>query len=192
MGYEENLDFNKVQYTDTDTAYIVSALMQRRSVDAVVVSEQDTEALLAAGAIILPEWIQKGYDKKIEPRSNVAVNTNFLSSNQRIIEEFIDAYIDAHRLIAEKPKEAAQAVADHIKRVSAGGVVQDPAKIIEQWENKEIENMVWHDPALILRLANQAKEMELVKKDLTISDIYDLHFQSKLEKAQNEISAAKN
>ena len=183
----ENIDINKIKFTDIERAYQVAALIDKKAVDAAIVSEQDAEMFIKAGAIILPEWKSKGYDKKAEPRNSIVVNTEFLNNQEPIVGNFLEALIDAHRLINSNPAEAAELLAKHIREKSDGAVIHSPEKIVKQWENKETLNMIWQDPAVTMKLAKKAKELGLIDKELTIQDVFDLRFENKLKAAQKEI-----
>lgn len=184
---QENIDTSKMQFAEIERAYLTAALIDKKAVDAVVVAEQDTEMMFRAGAIILPEWETKGYSKQAEPRNSLAVNTKFLNNQELIVGNFLEALIDAHRLINSNPAEAAELLAKHIREKSDGAVVHSPEKIAKQWENKETLNMIWQDPAVTMKLAKKAKELGLIDKELTIQDVFDLRFENKLKAAQKEI-----
>lgn len=188
----ENIDTGKMKFIEIERAYNVSALLNKKAVDAAVVSEQDTEMFLKAGAIVLPEWESKGYSQEAEPRNFIAVRSDFLNKQEAVVEKFLEACIDAHRLISANPKEAAELLVKHIKEGSAGAVNHSPEKIVEQWSNKEIVNMIWQDPGITMDLAKKAREVGVMDKDLTIEQAFDLRFEKKLEAAQEEIYGRKN
>ena len=184
---QENINTKNMKFADVERSYLTAALIGKRAVDAVVVSEQDTEMMFKAGAIILPEWESRGYAEQAEPRNSIVVNTGFLNQQEATVGNFLEALIDAHRLISAMPTEAAEALAKHIKDGSSGAIVHSPEKIVEQWKNKETVNMIWQDPKITMKLAKKAKEMGAIDKELTLQDVYDLRFSSKLEAAQKEI-----
>lgn len=184
---KEGINIENMNFVDIEREFQVAALMEKKAMDAVVVSDQDTEMLLKAGAIVLPEWEDKGYAKFAEPRNSIVVNTDYLANNEKIVENFLDACADAHRLIANNPDEAAQLLADHIKKGSSGAVDHSPEVIVEKWKNKDTVNMIWQDTAVTMELAKKAKDMGLIDKELTLSDVYDLRFENKLKTIQSEI-----
>lgn len=183
----EDIDTSRMQFTDIERAYQVAALIDKKAIDAIVVSEQDTEGLLGAGAVALPEWQLKGYDKKSEPRNSIVVNSEFLDQQERAVEGALDALIDAHYLIGGSPAMAAEIVAKHIQEGSSGAVIHTPENIAKQWTNKDIVNMIWQDPGVIMKLAQTAREMGIIDKELAVGDIYDLRFKDKLAAAQEAI-----
>jgi ABC-type nitrate/sulfonate/bicarbonate transport system substrate-binding protein len=184
----ENIDLSKMKIEDVEREYQIAALLEKKVVDAVVVSEQDTDPLIEAGAVVLSEWDSKGYSQEAEPRNQLAINVDFLNKNEALAEKLLNAYIEAERLIATEPEKAAQLVAKHIEKASAGAIVHKPEKIAEQWKDKKTENMVWQDPSMTMSLAKKAREMGLVEKELRTNDVFDLRFEEKLKSAQNEIN----
>ncbi|MFA5000402.1 MAG: ABC transporter substrate-binding protein [Patescibacteria group bacterium] len=183
----ENIDVQKINFVDIERAYQVIALMDKRTVDAVVVSAQDTEKLLEAGAVVLPNWEEKGYDKEFLPRNSIVVNTEFLNQHEPETAAFLEALIDAHYLIHNTAPEAARLLSNHIKESSGGAVIRSPEEIVSQWDNKEVINMIWQDPSITMNLASKAKEIGAVDQEPTLQDIYDLRFMDKLVIAQKKI-----
>jgi ABC-type nitrate/sulfonate/bicarbonate transport system substrate-binding protein len=184
---DENIDISRMEFTSIDREFIVAALMEKKVVDAMIVSEQDAETLKSAGAIVLEEWSDKGYDRDAYPRNAMAINTDFLNEHGKVSEKFIDSYIEAHRFIKNEPERAAQIIANHVRTVSGGAVLREPGDISSQWKSKTMENMVWQNPDITMQLAKQAWRMKLMERELQLSDVYDLRFQEKLEQAQREI-----
>jgi NitT/TauT family transport system substrate-binding protein len=184
---KENIDTARMQFTETERAYQTIALIDKKAADAVIVSEQDTEMFLKAGAVVLPDWKNKGYAQNFTPRNSIAINTDFLGQNESIAWNFLKAYIDAHRLLSQKPLEAAELLAGHIKKQSAGAVDHLPEKLARQWQDREIINMIWQNPAITMELVKKAKEIGALKRDLAIEEIYDLRFKDKLQAAQIEV-----
>lgn len=191
MG-QENINTDNMKFADIERAYQVAALIDKKAVDAVIVSEQDTEMLLKAGAIVLPEWETKGYADQAEPRNSIVVNLDFLNRQESAVESFLDAIIDSHRLINGAPMEAAELLVKHIKEGSGGAIVHSPEKIVRQWENKEIINIIWQDTSITMKLTEKAKEIGAIDKELALQDVYDLRFESKLAAAQKEIYGETN
>lgn len=184
---KEGINVEKMKFVDIERELQVPALMEKKAMDAVVVSDQDTEMLLKAGAVVLPEWESKGYAEFDEPRNSIVVNTDYLAMNEKAVEKFLDACADAHRLIASNPDEAARLLADHIRKGSDGAVNHLPEVIAEKWKNKKTVNMIWQDPSVTMELAKKAADMKLIDKYLSLSDVYDLRFENKLKKIQSEM-----
>lgn len=189
---QENVSTDKMKFTDIERAYLVAALINKKAVDAVIVAKQDTEMLIKAGAVVLPEWELKGYANQAVPRNSILANSEFLNRQKQAVKYFVEALIDAHRLINDVPTEAAELLAKHIKEGSGGAIVHLPEEIVEQWENKEIVNMIWQDPGVTMKLAKIAEEMKLIDKELALQDVYDLRFESELAAAQKEIYGETN
>lgn len=189
---EEKIDLNKMKFADIERAYQVIALMDKKAVDAIVVSEQDTETLIKAGAVVLPEWEAKGYAERFLPRNSIVINTEFLNQQESVVENFLNAIADAHRLINGNPAEATDILSNHIKNGSGGAVIRLPEEIAGQWKNKEVINMIWQDPEITMKLAKIAREIGAIDKELSLQDVYDLRFESKLAATQKEIYGETN
>ena len=184
---KENIDISKMQFAEIEKSYQIIALMEKKVVDAVVVAEQDVEMLSKAGAIILPEWESKRYSQDSQPRNQLAINKNFLDQNEDIARDFLEAYVDANRLISENPQEAAKILTSSIKKQTNGAIDHSPEKLSQQWRDKEIVNTIWQDPAITMELIKKAKEIGALEKDLALDEVYDLRFKDMLQAAQNEI-----
>lgn len=184
---QEDIDTAKIKYADIERAYNVVALMEKKAVDAAIVSEQDTEMFIKAGAVLLPEWGEKGYDKQAMPRNSLAIHLDFLSQNEEAAKNFLEAIIDAHRLIKNNPQEAAETLAKHIGEKSSGAVNHSPEKIVEQWKNDEITNVIWQNPDITMALVKKTRELGTIDRDLSVQEVFDLKFEKKLNAAQQEI-----
>jgi len=184
---EEKIDTEKMEFADIERSYLIAALINKKAVDATVVSEQDTNMLLNAGAVLLPEWVEKGYDQETVPRNSIVANSGFLNQQETAAENFLNALIDAHRLIKEAPEEAAELLSEHIKAGSGGAVVRLPADIVKQWKNGEITNMIWQDPNITMELVRKAEEIGIIERELSLEEVFDLRFADKLKTAQTEI-----
>jgi ABC-type nitrate/sulfonate/bicarbonate transport system substrate-binding protein len=184
---KEKIDTEKMEFADIERSYLIAALMNKKAVDATVVSEQDTDMLLKAGAILLPEWVEKGYDQETVPRNSIIANSEFLNQQETAAENFLNALIDAHRLIKEEPEEAARLLAEHIEAGSGGAIVHVPANIVKQWEDGKIINMIWQNPEVTMKLVRKAKEIGVIDRELSLEEVFDLRFADKLKAAQAEI-----
>jgi len=189
---KEEIDLSKMELVNFEKAYQVIALMDKKVVDAVVVSEQDAEVLIKAGAVLLSEWETKGYTEKFLPRNSIVINTKFLDQQETIVENFLDAVVDAHRFIKTNSVEAANILSKHIKDGSDGAVIRLPEEIVQQWKNKEVINMIWQDPDITMELVRKATEIGLLEKELTLQKIFDLRFENKLKVVQKEIYGETN
>lgn len=184
---KEGIDTSRMKFVEIERAYNVAALMGKKAADAAVVADQDTDAFFQAGAVILSEWETAGYSSQAEPRNSLVVDTNFLNQHESVVHDFIGAYIDAHRFIKENPQEAAEILAERIKKISSGAVVRLPEEIVEQWEGGKTVNMLWQDPAITIALVKKSKEIGSIDKELSLEEVYDLRFEKELQEAQNEI-----
>ncbi|MFH2063541.1 MAG: ABC transporter substrate-binding protein [bacterium] len=187
---EQGVDPSKVTISNLDRSYQVTALMDKKAVGAVLVSEQGVTDMVAAGAIILPEWDEKGYADRYMPRNSLVVNTDFLNQHEAEVRGFLAAMVDSQRLIRDNPDEAARLLCDHIRQVSGGALDYRPEDIVQTWRNGDISNMVWQDPTVAMGLADMAFETELIDHPLTMDEIFDLRFETELSAWQNEIYGA--
>jgi ABC-type nitrate/sulfonate/bicarbonate transport system substrate-binding protein len=183
----ENIDSSQIEFVDIDKSFLATALVTKEAVEAVVASEQDMALIIKSGAIIFPAWTAKGYGHEVQPRNSIMVNTAWLDNHEEIIENFLAALSDAHRLLVANPLSAAEIVAKNIKTNSDGAIIHDPENIVKQWQNREMVNTIWQDPSLLMQLVDKASEMGIVTKKLNMTDVYDLRFNAKLIKDQQEI-----
>lgn len=184
---QENIDISKIKFADIGSPYMPSALMDKKAVDAVIVAKQDAEMLNKAGAIILPEWKTKGYFNKADPRTTIVANEAFIDQQPLVVEKFLNALIDAHRFMKDDPMEAAKLIVKHIEKGSGGAIIHSAEDVVVQWNSGEITNMIWHDPNITMKLAQKAKEIGAIDRELNLLDVYDLRFENKLSVAQKEI-----
>lgn len=184
---QENINVGKMKFASIESPYVLSALMDKKAVDAVIIAKQDAGMFIEAGAILLSEWETKGYFNKAEPRTTIVANAAFLDQQQPVVEKFLNALIDAHRFMNDNPMEAAELIVKHIEKGSNGAIVHSAEEVVAQWKSGEITNMIWQNPDVTMKLAKKAKEIGAIDKELTLSDVYDLRFENKLSVAQKEI-----
>lgn len=184
---DEGVDTEKMSFTDIEKAYQVLALIHKKTIDATIVSEQDAEILTKAGAVVLEEWHTKKYDERDTIRSSIAVNSIFLDEHESLVEDYLDALIDAHRLIQSDPIEAARVLAKHISEGSAGAIQYKPEYIVKSWDSKSLTNLIWQDPEITMNLVRETKRVGQIDRDLSLDEVFDLRFAEKLSSAQLEI-----
>ena len=189
---ELGLDADQVNMSDLDRSYQVIALMEKKAVDAIMVSEQDVAAFGKAGAVVLPEWEEEGYSSRFIPRNSYAVRMEFLDQNEDVVGSLLMALADAHRLIKSDPGEAARVLSEHISRMSDGAVVRSAEEIVRGWQYKEILNTVWQDPTVTMELIDMAAETGMIDRPLSIEEVFDLRFASELATLQDEIYGSEN
>jgi len=189
---QENINVSKIKFANIESPYVLSALMDKKAVDAVIISKQDAGMFTKAGAILLSEWETKGYFNKAEPRTTIVANTAFLNQRQPAVEKFLNALIDAHLFMSDNPIEAAELIVKHIEKGSNGAIVHSAEEVVAQWKSGEITNMIWQNPAITMTLVRKAKEIGSIDKDLAIDEVYDLRFEKELQAAQDEIYGKSN
>lgn len=185
---EKNLDAKRINFVNLDKAYLSMALFQKKTIDAVAVSEQDTKLLTSQGAVVLPEWISSGYANRMLPSDAIYSSPDFLNKNPKIANAFIDTYIEASRYLHDHPEQSAKLVSAHIKKSSEGAIDYSPQYILDKWKKREITYFLWYDPEIIIKMANIAHKVGMIDKEFTDIGLFDFRYQLKLQKAQNEFN----
>lgn len=188
LGYalvKENINFSSIKFTDIDSITRPIALMNKKIVDAAVAGADDLKTYSDLGAVVLEEWNTKGYANKPFPRSDIAVNTNFLNSNKKMVGLFIDAFIESQKFIKDNPDEAARIVAEHVKKGTEGVNDFSAEDVKQAWEGTKY--VLWYEPSDLVEISKVAKEIGDIKSSLTLDQIYDSSFEAKLKNAQSEI-----
>ena len=183
----ENIDVSSITFLDIEDTYRPIALMEKKIVDAVVVSGGKESLYKKVGAVILKEWETKGYINKTFPRIVIAVNADFVSKNPKKVEKFIDAFIESQRFVNSNPKESAQLVSQYINLGTNGTVNFSPDEIQESWRGDLVQYLLWYDPSVFVDLAKISKEIGDIENVITLEQIFDLRFEQKLKAAQIEI-----
>ena len=189
---KEGVDVNKIQVVDIDSSFKLLALTKQKIVDAVPVDDIDYNLFLNAGAVVLPEWIKKGYVNKNVARVSVVVRTNFLDNNENVVGSFLDGLIQSLDFIENNQHESAELVATHINKASLGATEYKVSDIEKIWLKKDITYSAYGDPALLSSEADIAYKIGILEKKITLSDFYDFRFDKKLKEAEQKIYGKNN
>ncbi|MFH1509359.1 MAG: ABC transporter substrate-binding protein [bacterium] len=175
---EKQINTENIEFLDIEKAYRAIALMEKDVADAAVGGEYEVQDYLDSGAIILPEWEEKGYSQRQFPRTSLGVNTDFLNKNPYLVDRFIDALILSQKFIHDNQNASAEIVANHINNESEGAASFSKEEILITW--KSTSYPLWTDPNEIVAMSVIAKEIGDIDKSLIIEEIFDLRYQSKL------------
>lgn len=184
---KENVDIKKINFVTVDNSFLGVALMDKKTVDAVVITDAGyVDQAKKLGATILPEWQEKQYGKYTMGLV-ISANTDFLNSNSESIEHFFKAIIKANRYLKSNLDDSSNLVAQFFKEQTNNATVIDPNNFKSLVANGRVVYYLWEDPNVIVDNARVCYELGQVNRALNINDLYDLRFKDLLESAQNEI-----
>lgn len=181
---ENNIDI-QYTYVDIENAYTPLALVEKKIISAALKGAEGKEEFFKSGAIILPEWKEKGYDKRYFLNTSLVVNTEYLESNSEIVEKFIEGYIESQRFMVENPDKTYDILQKHINSVNKDIINYSKEDVIETLSLLKFN--LWTDLNNFLDYAIYAQENNLIDVNLTIDDLFDRRFEEKLKTAQYEI-----
>ncbi len=185
---KENIDTNKINFVNIiDKINRPIALLDKKIVDAIPVDYEDSKKYSALGAVLHEEWGTKGYDDHYKLDTVIVVNEEFKRSHPVLVEQFLDSIIDGHRFMKSNSKEAAEIVSSYIETDTIGALVYLPENLDSMWENNILVYTLWDDPMALVEMSEIAVEIGQINSNLTLDQIYDLSFEEKLKRAQNEI-----
>ena len=187
---KEKLGDPNFEQVDVEKSFKEMALMTQKVVDVIPTSRSGSESYVKAGAVVLPEWKQKGYDDEFLPHMYMMVQAQFLKDRPDLIEKVVDTIIDAQKMMQSSETEAAQFVAKHMDKESNGAVKFTVEQIKESW-HKDIKNVLWTNFDEVLGIQNFLYETKQIKNQLTLDKIIDFRFANKLGQAQKELYEAK-
>ncbi|MFA6353580.1 MAG: ABC transporter substrate-binding protein [Candidatus Paceibacterota bacterium] len=188
---KEGLKESDFTFVDVDKDYKEIALLQKKIIDAIPTSKYNADSLIKAGAIPLKEWEEKRYDRVFNAHTYMVVNTKYAQNHEAEIEKVIDSIIDAQSFIAKDPQNAAPLVVRNIQNATDGVANFTTSQVLENWQ-KSIRYIVWSDPNEVIDIVNFLRASKGIKNTLTLDQIFDLHFLSKLEKMQKIIYGSEN
>ena len=184
---KEGVDISKVEFIDIDKLYLPTALMDQKIIDAALIDEPAyVNKAKEIGAIVLPYWYEKEY-QKVPTGSSVSVNTDFLKDNEQNVIKFYTALAQAHKFMKDNLDEASIIITDYLRENTNGAMDITPVEFSTQIRNEAVRYILWQDPTPIVEMAKINYELGLSDQLLTIEDIYDLRFQELLEGKQNEV-----
>jgi len=179
----ENIKPSDVQFVDIDRPLRLIALTEKKIVDATTISYYEIDTYAKAGAIELPEWVEKGYDKFLVPKTVLAMNTNFSKIHTKETDEFVSAFIEAHAFIKNNTEEAAKIVSEHITKGTDGVISPIPSEIVKSWDTEDYIPTLWQDPLILVEMARVFADIGGIDRKLTQDEICDSIFEGKLKEA---------
>ena len=188
----EGVDINKIQVVDVDSEFKLLSLTKQKVVDAVPVDAFDYKRFLSNGAVVLPEWVTKGYINKNIARSAIAVRTDFLNNNEDAVVSFLDGLIKSLDFIKNYPDESAASFVTFMNKTSFGAIEYKTDDIKKTWLNGEIIYSSYVDPKLISLEVDIAYKVGVLGKKITLNDFYDLRFDQKLKEVEEKIYGKNN
>lgn len=178
----ENIDSSQIEFVDIAKSVRPQGLMLNKAIDAAVAGEFEDEVYQQAGAIILPEWQEKGYEKKSFPRTVIAAYGPSLASMPEAMEGFIKALIDSEKFIHDNPVESSEIVAKHIADRVSGSNTFTPEGIRESWQVLRYD--LWYPDNVFQDLADISHEVGITERPLKLDDFFDRRFNNLLQPAQ--------
>lgn len=185
----ENIDID-FTFEDIESEHAPIALMDKKIVIAVAKGGEGKEEFFKAGAVVLKEWKDKGYLNRYFLGSSLIIDSSFLENNPRVVDKFLDAYIESQRFMVEHPQETYQILAEFMNRENLGGIVYTNETVKDSLSI--LRFALWVDSNEFLDFAKYAKESGMIDKNLSLQDIYNDRFEEKLKKAQIEVYGIKN
>lgn len=164
-----------VQFIKVKKEFYVTALI-KKEVDAIMESPQNANLLIKEGAIVLPEWQSKGYIEQYMPKASIAARTDFVEKNPEAIKKFINAYKEATNYLNNNKEESAQIVADYITNKTKGSITYTKEDALSFFAKSKFA--YWVPSEELVALADQAYNLKLIEKKLTIDDIIFKQFDS--------------
>lgn len=183
---KEGLDISKIEFIEIDDQYEPIALTKNMVIDAIPGSLYNSEMTNNFDIKILPEWIEKGYDKEYFPITMIVVNTDFLNENPEINQQIIESIVKTQDFMSVNQEESAQIIASHINANSVGVANFTSEEILGTWE-KGLKYSLWLDPDILLEMSKLSYDLGIIEKNLSLEDIYDLRFEELLENANKQI-----
>lgn len=175
----------QLTYVDIENAYTPLALVEKKIISAALKGAEGKEEFFKVGAVILPEWLEKGYDKRYFLNTSLVVNTDYLEENSDVVEKFIAGYIEAQRYMVLYPDETYDILQKHINNVNKDIINYSKEDIVNSMSLLKFN--LWVDLNYFLDYAVYAHENNLIDTNLTIDDLFDRRFEEKLKTAQYEI-----
>jgi len=186
---ENNLDLN-ISYVDIDPNYRPLALMEKNIIDAASAKEIDKQTFNDIGAVLIPEFVNLGYDERRFVVSSIIVRGDYLREHPQNVDIFIDVYIKSQRYIKEHPEETSKILLAELNKNAMGAKIYTDKDVSYLISNNNI--LLWSDPIFLEEYVRSAYKVGIIDKNLTLDDIYDNRYEEKLKKAQEEIYGQKN
>jgi len=184
---KENVDLKKVKFLNMDNQYLHSMLMEKKSLDAIFIKDAGfADAAKKLGAVVMPGWVNNNYEKN-NTAAIVAINTDYLNSNEVAVRGFFKATIEADRYLRSNLNDSAAIITKYYRDKTTGVVEIKPEEFAGFITEGQLSYPLWDDPTLVIEMARISGELGLTKRILTLEELYDLRFKDILEPAQHEI-----
>jgi ABC-type nitrate/sulfonate/bicarbonate transport system substrate-binding protein len=185
---KENVDLEKVKFLNMDNQYLHSMLMEKKSLDAIFITDAGfADAAKKLGAVVMPGWMNNNYEKNNTAAIVVAINTDYLNSNEAAVRGFFKATIEADRYLKSNLNDSAAIITKYYRDKTNGVVEIKPEEFAGFITDGKLSYPLWDDPTLVVEMARISGELGLTKRILTSEELYDLRFKDILEPAQYEI-----
>jgi|GEM_PF-1474887 len=184
---KENVDLNKVKFLTIDNQYLHSMLMEKKSLDAIFIKDAAfADAARKLGAVVMPGWVNNNYEKN-NTAAIIAINTNYLNSNEAVVRSFFLAIIEANRYLKNNLDVSSAIIANYYKDKTNGVVNMKPEEFAGFITGGKLSYPIWDDMTLVAEMARISGELGITKRVLTRDELFDFRFKNLLESAQNEI-----
>ncbi|MFA6426941.1 MAG: ABC transporter substrate-binding protein [Candidatus Magasanikbacteria bacterium] len=183
---KEGLDYNKIEFAGIDETYEAIALLEKKSVDAIIPIDSDYSQY-GDRVMALPGWFEKGYAENPSGMVVFSSQEDYLNKNSVIIRKFLLALIETQKYIKENPQGTSQAFSEFVKKETLGAIDYTPDVVQEKIERGDIKFYSWVNPTMFSDVANISYETETIKNKLTEKNIFDGQFTDLLLNAQGEI-----
>lgn len=168
------LDPTKAKVRDVKKSYYGIALLEKKMVDGIITTNPQTSDLLSRGAVINQEWKDNEKTKTLWPANAMAARQEFIEENPQLVKEFLKGYRQAFDFINEYPDETAVIVAQEITQGTDNQIIYTPEAAKADMANKVYTP--WANPQLVIDLDHIAKQFNILTKELTLEDVYDIRF----------------
>lgn len=187
----EGVDITKVNFVPLDNTMLHIALIDKKAVDAVVISDANfVDAAIKLGAVIMPEWQSKNY-QTVSAGLVVAANSDFLKNHETNFRKYFQAIIKANRYLKNNLDQSAEIITRFYKDNTNGSIVIDPKNFINLVQSGRVRYYLWENPAPIVDMATISNDIGQIGRSLSESDLYDLRFKDMLEAAQQDVYGQK-
>lgn len=188
---KEGVDISDIEFIHIEDIYSGVALMTSKVVDVIPISLYEMIDLQKYGAVVHREWVEKGYSNEYWLNKVIGANIEFLLKNPGAMEIVIEAIIDAQKFIVTNREESAKIIAQHIKHGTQGVKNFLPDDIIKIW-GKGVSYTLWYEPNMLLEISQILVEIGMIKKELSLDEVYDSRFETKLKSAHLEVYESKD
>jgi ABC-type nitrate/sulfonate/bicarbonate transport system substrate-binding protein len=154
----EHVDITKINFIEIENPYLHIALMEKKDVDAVLISDSHfVDEANKLGAIVLPEWQAKNY-RKLPTGLTVSANTDFLNKNEENVISFFKAIIESHRFLKDHLDESAVIISKYLMDKTDGALDVKPDEFMNLVNEGRVTYVLWEDTTTIVEMARISYE----------------------------------